>query len=147
MSYILASKFPRPNHINHSYSLLLTLFFLLYLSLFLERSSLRTLSGASARRQPARVAPAPKARYLGEAWARSALAEPYEGLPHLCGNRSGQPGALLRAGLGSSASGRLGRREAGYPTRPDGSEGSSFDSGSIFVLLRALYYLGYTKTV
>ena len=105
------------------------------------------MTGASARRQPARAAPAPQARYLGEAWAFIAQAEPFEGLPHLCGNRSGQPGALLRAGLGSQASGRLGRREAGYPTRPDGSEGSPFDSGSIFGLLRALYYLGYTKTV
>lgn len=147
MSYILASKFPRPNHINHSYSLLLTLFFLLYLSLFLERSSLRTLSGASARRQPARAAPAPQARYLGEAWAFIAQAKPFEGLPHLCGNRSGQPRALPWAGLWPRAPALAGRREAGYPRGRDGSEGSPFDSGSIFVLLRALYYLGYTKTV
>ena len=145
MSHILASKNPRPNHINHSYSLLLTLFFLLYLSLFLERSSLRTLPGASARRQPARAAPAPKARYLGEAWAQVAQAEPIEGLPHFCGNRSAQPGALLRAGLDSPTSGRRGRGDTGYPARPDGSVGSPFDRRAIFILLRALYYLGRTN--
>ena len=147
MSHILASKFPRPNHINHIYSLLLTLFFLLYLSLFLERSSLRALPGASARRQPARAAPAPQARYLGEAWAFIARAEPLEGLPHFCGNRSGQPEALPRAGRNSRASALAGRREAGYPRGPDGSVGSPFDHRSIFILLRALYSLGSQRSV
>ena len=147
MSYILASKFPRPNHINHSYSLLLTLFFLLYLSLFLERSSLLTLSGASARRQPARVAPAPQARYLGEAWAFIAQAKPKGGLPLFCGNRPGQPRALPWAGPNSLASALAGRREAGYPRGPDGSVGSLFDRRAFFVLLRALYYLGSQRSI